>query len=215
MAANVRIILADDHAILRSGLRMLLSNETDFEIVGEASSGAEAIEKVKALQPDVLMLDLNMPGGDGLSVIPQIKTGSPETRVLILTMHDDVSYLQQAIKAGASGYILKKAVDTELLLAIRAVIRGEIYVHSAMTQKLLGGSSTPLAGQADPWQTLSEREYAVLKRVALGYTNAEIAEELFLSPKTVESYRARGMEKLKAQTRAQLVKSALKYGHLD
>lgn len=213
--ASVRIILADDHAILRSGLRLLLENQPDFIVVGEAENGIEALRLVSGAQPDVLLLDLNMPESDGLSVLAKIRESAPNTRVLVLTMHDDARYLKEALDAGAAGYVLKKAVDTELLIAIRAVLRGEVYIHSAMTQKLLTQVDAAAGEAADPWKMLSEREFDVLKRIALGYTNAEIGEELFLSTKTVETYRARGMEKLDLQSRAQLVKSALKYGHLD
>jgi two-component system, NarL family, response regulator NreC len=212
----VRIVLADDHAILRSGLKLLLNSQPNWSVVGEAQTGADALRVTTELQPDIILLDLNMPQVDGLSVIGEIREAAPNTRVLVLTMHEEGSYLQQAIQSGASGYVLKKAVDTELLMAIEAVLRGEIYVHSAMTQYLLRSTADASpSGGSDPWQVLSEREYEVLKRVALGYTNAEIAEELFLSPKTVETYRARGMEKLEVQTRAQLVKSAIEHGHLE
>ncbi len=157
-----------------------------------------------------------MPEGDGLSLIPLLRREVPHSRILVLTMHDDASHLRQALEAGAAGYVLKKAVDQELLMAIRAVRRGETYVHSAMTEKLLEMVTQPEAGESgDPWRVLSEREFEVMRLVALGYTNAEIAAELHLSVKTVESYRARGMEKLDLETRAQLVRSALEHGHLD
>jgi len=213
-----RILLADDHAILRSGLRLLIEGQPGLEVVGEAGDGQEALEKARTLKPDLILLDLNMPGLDGLAALPQIREQSPDSCVLILTMHDDVSYLQQALNAGASGYVLKRAVDSELLLAIETVLRGETYVHSAMTQKLLQKMTSEQSAAKDapdPWDTLSERERDVLRLVALGNTNQEIADELFLSVKTVETYRARGMEKLGLQTRAQLVKSALKRGLLD
>jgi two-component system, NarL family, response regulator NreC len=212
----IRIVLADDHAILRSGLKLLLNNQAGFEVVGEAQNGSEALRLAEQLQPDVLLLDLSMPEVDGLTVLQNIKSVAPNTRVLVLTMHDDSTHLQQTIQSGASGYLLKKAVDTELLMAIQAVLRGELYVHSAMTQHLFkpAGVEQP-AANSDPWKVLSEREFDILKRVALGYTNAEIAAELYLSPKTVETYRARGMEKLELQTRAQLVKSAMQNGHLE
>lgn len=217
MNGNVSILLADDHAILRAGLRLLIENQPGLQIVGEASDGKEAIQKAKELQPDLVLLDLNMPNLDGLGALTQIKQEVPSSRVLILTMHDDVSYLQEALRAGASGYVLKKVVDSELLMAIQAVMRGEIYVQSAMTSKLVQGMipESRTAEEDDPWKTLSEREFDVMRLVALGYTNQEIADELYLSVKTVETYRARGMEKLNLQTRAQLVKSALKHGVMD
>lgn len=218
MTTPLRILLVDDHAVLRSGLRLLIDNQADLQVVGEAGTAAEALGKVRALQPDIIILDLNMPGMDGLTAIPLLQQESPQSRILILTMHDDVNYLQGALRTGASGYILKKAVDTELLMAIQTVMRGETYVHSAMSEKLLQKIDTQtvaLKTQVDPWDSLSDRERDVLRLVALGYTNAEIASELFLSVKTVETYRTRGMEKLNLQTRAQLVKSALARGILE
>lgn len=214
---TTRILLADDHAVLRSGLRLLIDSQPDFTVVGEAGDGAEALVKARELKPDLIVLDLNMPGLDGLGALPLLRKDNPQTRVLILTMHDDGNYLQEALRAGAAGYVLKRAADAELLMAIRAVMRGETYVHSAMTGKLLQNVMPEAAPheQDNPWKTLSDREHDVLRLVALGYTNAEIAETLFLSVKTVETYRARGMEKLNLQTRAQLVKSALNYGVLD
>jgi two-component system response regulator NreC len=214
-----RILIADDHAVLRSGLRLLLDNQPDFTVVGEAANGEETLKQAQALRPDVILLDLNMPAMDGLKVLPQLRQTVPESHILVLTMHDDVSYLQQALQAGASGYVLKNAVDTELLMAIRGVLRGEKPVQPEMTRKLIEAMSEPPApahaAQVNPWQSLSEREYNVLRLVALGYTNAEISETLYLSVKTVETYRARGMEKLDLQTRAQLVRSALTHNILD
>ncbi|MBE2183550.1 MAG: response regulator transcription factor [Anaerolineae bacterium] len=216
MSDPIRIVIADDHAILRSGLRLLLSNQPDFEVIGEAENGLDALKQLESLHPDLLLLDLNMPQATGLEVLAQAKTLSPETRILVLTMHDDSANLRQALGAGASGYVLKKAVDSELVMAIRAVIRGELFIHSSMTRHLIPGNEaeSPIHND-DPWKQLSERELEVVKRVAQGYTNAEIAQELYLSPKTVETYRARGMEKLAVETRAQLVKLALKFGYLN
>ncbi|MBK8029109.1 MAG: response regulator transcription factor [Chloroflexi bacterium] len=218
MSDSTTILLADDHAILRSGLRLLVESQPDFKVVGEAGTGKEAIAKARELQPNLILLDLNMPELDGLDALPAIRKEAPDSRILILTMHDDVSYLQEALRTGASGYILKKAVDSDLITALRTVLRGETYVHSAMTQKLLqkiDQQAAKPAPEADPWATLSDRERDVLRLVALGYTNAEIASELFLSVKTVETYRTRGMEKLNFQTRAQLVKAALEKGLLE
>ena len=214
---NARILIADDHAMLRSGLRVLIDREPDMEVIAEAENGIEALQKARDLRPDVILLDVNMPEQDGLATLPDLVEALPDSRILMLTMHDDASYLQQALDAGAAGYVLKKAADTELLMAIRAVLRGETYIYSAMTQKLLESMTHKDSDQAsaDPWQTLSDRERDVLRLVALGFTNAEIAAELYLSVKTVETYRARGMEKLNLETRAQLVKSALQYGHME
>jgi len=218
---KARILLADDHAILRAGLKLLLDAQPDMEVVGEASNGARALAMAEELRPDLILLDLTMPGLGGLDVLRSLKDIAPGSRVLVLTMHDDRSYLQQALALGAAGYVVKKAVDSELLNAIRAVMRGEKYVHSAMMDKLLTlDTAEPPAvaassGGTDRWASLSNRELDVLRLVALGHTNSEIADQLALSVKTVETYRARGMEKLGLSTRAQLVRDALAQGILD
>lgn len=207
-----RVLLADDHAVLRSGLRLLLTSQNEYEVVGEASSGKETLSLAEQLQPDLILLDLSMPFLGGLEALPALRKLVPSTRILILTMHDDPQYLRQALKNGASGYVLKKAADAELLSAMRAVLRGEVYVHPSMTRVLLEDilPASPLG--EDAWNDLSEREQEVLKMVALGHTSAEIASQLNLSAKTVETYRARGMEKLGLRTRAALVKFALQEG---
>lgn len=211
---TTRILLADDHAVLRSGLRLLLENQPNLLVVGEAATGSEALGLAESLQPDLILLDLSMPQLGGLDVLPLLGKNCPRTKILILTMHDDPHYLRQALKNGASGYVLKKAADSELLSAVEAVLRGEVYVHPSMTRALLedllpAGNSQNLN---DLWDSLSDREQAVLKLVALGHTSAEIAEQLILSGKTVETYRARGMEKLGLSNRAALVRFALKKG---
>jgi len=212
---TIRILLADDHAVLRSGLRLLLASQNDYEVVGEAASGTETLTLAERLQPDLILLDLSMPALGGLEALPALRKLAPSTKILILTMHDDPQYLRQALKHGASGYVLKKAADTELLSAIKAVLRGEVYVHPSMTRVLLE-DMLPAASHSSQsetaWESLSEREQEVLKMVALGYTSAEIASQLNLSAKTVETYRARGMEKLGLRTRAALVKFALQEG---
>jgi two-component system response regulator NreC len=208
-----RVLLADDHAVLRSGLRLLLTSQNEYDVVGEASSGTETLTLAERLQPDLILLDLSMPSLGGLDALPALRKLVPSARILILTMHDDPQYLRQALKRGASGYVLKKAADAELLSAIRAVLRGEVYVHPSMTRVLLEDMlETPPAENQNSWEMLSEREQEVLKMVALGHTSAEIAEQLNLSAKTVETYRARGMEKLGLRTRAALVKFVLQEG---
>lgn len=214
MTTKKRILLADDHAILRSGLRFMLSSQEDMEIVGEASTGIETLKQSEALQPDLILLDLSMPGLGGLEVLPILRRVTPTSKILVLTMHDDKHYLNQALQKGASGYVLKKAADTELITAIRAVLSGEIYIHHSMMRFLLEDvlPGRDAANPGDIWESLSEREQEVLRQVALGFTSAEIAEKLSLSAKTVDTYRARGMEKLGLRNRAALVRYALSRG---
>jgi len=214
MNQQARILLADDHAVLRAGLRLLLNSQPDFVVVGEAASGIEALEFAETLQPDLILLDLSMPGLGGFDALPILRRRAPLSRILILTMHDDPQYLRQALKQGAAGYVLKKAADVELLSAVRAVLRGEVYVHPSMTRSLLEDllPQVESSDESNSWDTLSEREQEVLRQVALGYTSAEIAEQLNLSVKTVETYRARGMEKLGLTSRAALVRFALGKG---
>jgi two-component system response regulator NreC len=211
---TTRVLLADDHAVLRSGLRLLLTSQNEYDVVGEASSGTETLSLAEQLQPDLILLDLSMPSLGGLDALPALRKLVPSARILILTMHDDPQYLRQALKHGASGYVLKKAVDAELLSAMRAVLRGEVYVHPSMTRILLEDMlpESQSSNNDDSWNSLSEREQEILKMVALGHTSAEIAGQLNLSAKTVETYRARGMEKLGLRTRAALVKFALQEG---
>ncbi len=214
MNSPIRVLLADDHAVLRAGLRLLLTGQNEFEVVAEASTGSDALSSAEKMQPDLILLDLSMPGLGGMDVLPTLRRMVPSTKILILTMHDDPQYLRQALRHGASGYVLKKAADAELISAIRSVLRGELYVHPSMTRVLLEDILPEAKSfSADlTWASLSEREQEVLKMVALGHTSAEIADQLSLSAKTVETYRARGMEKLGLRTRAALVKFALQEG---
>lgn len=213
---TIRMLIADDHTVLRSGLRMLLAAQTDMDVVGEAGNGSQVLSMAAELQPDLILLDLSMPGPGGLEVLPLLRKAVPQSRILILTMHDDESYLRQALRDGASGYVLKRAADTELLSAIRAVMRGEVYVHPSLTRTLLNGIIPETdTSMSNPWDTLSEREREVLVHVARGFTSAKIAEQLNLSPKTVDTYRARGMEKLGLRSRAALVQYALSHNLLS
>jgi two-component system response regulator NreC len=212
----IRILIADDHAVLRAGLRMLLDAEPDIEVVGEAANGAEALERTRQLTPDVVLLDVTMPKQGGLEVIRQIRDASSQTRVLILTMHDDEGYLREALVAGGSGYVLKRAADIELLTAIRTAHQGGTYLHAAHTRVLFEDKPDQQA-QVDEGSKpqLSPREEEVLRLVALGYTNQQAADMLYLSIKTVETYRARLMAKLDLRNRAALVRYALQQGLLD
>ena len=211
---KTRILLADDHAVLRAGLKMLLNAQGDLSVVGEATNGAEALSAARVLMPDLMLLDIGMPGMDGLEVLRKLKRQEPGIKVLVLTMHEEEGYLRRALEAGAAGYCPKSAADSELISAIRAVMRGNVYIHPSHTKVLLEGmlprpQTSPEATNAT---ALSERERGVLRLVALGHTNQEIAENLALSVKTVESYRARGMEKLGIASRAALVRYALQEG---
>jgi len=213
----IRILLADDHAVLRAGLIALLNARPDMEVVGEAADGGELLPLAEQIVPDIILLDLTMPRLGGLEVLPLLRQRVPTARVLVLTMHNEESYLRQALKAGANGYVLKKAADVELIAAIQAVMRGEMYVHSSLTKALLDdGLATAVApkSETDSWETLSEREQETLRLVALGHTSKEIADQIGVSAKTVETYRARGMEKLGLRSRAALVRFALARGLL-
>ncbi len=214
---KIRILVTDDHAVVRAGLRMLINSQPDMEVVGEAADGREAIRQAKTLLPDIVLLDLSMPGMGGIAAVEQMGKDCPEVRVLVLTMHEDPAYLQQALKAGASGYLVKRAADTELVAAIRALTRGEVYVHSSLTGALLEMAFDPKGGgrPEDHLRDLSRREIEVLRLLALGHTNRQIADKLFLSVKTIETYRARLMEKLQVSTRAALVRFAMQHGLLS
>ena len=215
---KIRILIADDHTVLRSGLRMLLNEQPDIEVIGEANDGNEAITRATELIPAVLLLDITMPGMGGIDVIRIIKAKIPEVAILVLTMHEDEGHFIEALKAGASGYIPKKAADTELIAAIRAVNRGEVFIYSsftkAMVTRMIHGESSDKEDMVDTYKLLSQREQEVLIFVAQGYTNQQIAGQLYLSIKTVETYKARVMEKLNMRSRAELVRFALQRGLL-
>jgi DNA-binding NarL/FixJ family response regulator len=210
----IRVVIADDHAVLRSGLAMLLDAEPDMHVVGEAPDGAVALAQVAELIPDVLLLDITMPGMGGLEALHQLQEVAPETRVIVLTMHDDEGYLREAMAAGASGYVLKRAADVELLSAVRAVHRGGTYLHASHTRALFEEREEPGAQAQETTPVLSAREEQVLHLVALGYTSRQAAERLHLSPKTIDTYRARVMSKLGLDNRAELVRYALSKGLL-
>ncbi|MBI3913015.1 MAG: response regulator transcription factor [Chloroflexi bacterium] len=211
---KTRILLADDHAVLRSGLKMLLNAQDDLLVVGEATNGQETLNAVRDHAPDLLLLDITMPKTDGLQVLQQVKRAHPNVRVLILTMHEEEGYLRRALEAGAAGYCPKSAADAELISAIRAVMRGNVYIHPSHTRILLD-KMIPTPEAIVSTTELSEREREVLRLVALGHTNQDIANQLALSVKTVESYRARGMEKLHLSSRAALVRYAIQEGWLS
>jgi two-component system, NarL family, response regulator NreC len=198
------ILIADDHAVMRSGLRMLLEREEDFEVAAEAGDVEETIRKLKAYKPDVLLLDLHMPGGPSLPSIPEMREASPGTRIVVLTMQNSVGFVREALRAGALGYVTKEAADAELVEAVRLAVNNQPYLHPQLGARL---ATEPV--EEGPPDDLSEREVEVLRLIALGYTNSEIAGQLFLSVRTVESHRAHIQQKLRLQTRADLVHYAL------
>jgi two-component system, NarL family, response regulator NreC len=212
----IRVLIADDHSVLRSGLRMLLNAQSDIDVVGEAADGLEASESARALRPDVILLDLSMPGPHSGDVIRAVLQASPKTRVLVLTMHDDPAYLRSAFSAGATGYLVKKAADSELMSAIRAVHAGRTFVDLTETSDPGPVSrSNKVAGEWQPPKKLSKREREVLALLAQGHSNQQIADRIRLSVKTVETYRTRLSEKLGLKGRAELYRFASESGILD
>jgi two-component system response regulator NreC len=214
MNKPIQIFLTDDHAVLRAGLKALLNAEPDMQVIGEAGGEGDCLSPILALQPDVVLLDINMPCCNGLDLLAALRQQLPQSRVLVLTMHDDSVYLRQALATGGAGYVLKEAADSELLTAIRTVYNGGVFLHPEHAKILLEDSlnqQTQTTGSADdPLTRLSDREVEVLRLIALGHSNKEIAEMLFLSVKTVETYKARVMEKLNLKSRAALVRFALR-----
>ena len=211
---KIRILLADDHAILRLGLKTLLGAEPDMVVVGEAEDGRAAIEKAQALKPDVVVMDIAMPNLNGLEATREIKKLGLECQIVILTVHAQERYLFPVLQAGASGYVLKSAADTELVQAIRTIACGQVFLYPTATKLLLEDYMKRIhAGEErERYDGLTDRERAVVRLVAEGYTSQEIAEKLVISAKTVETYRARVMEKLNLQHRSELVKYALRVG---
>jgi two-component system, NarL family, response regulator NreC len=209
----IRAVVVDDHAVVRSGITLLLDREEDIEVVGDAGNAKDAIFRARALKPDVILLDVVMPGESGIDVLPQLLKESPETKVLVLSMQDDPSYVREAFAAGASGYVLKEAADEEVVGAVREIANGGRYVHPALGARMVAADAEArAAAAADP---LSEREREVLRLLALGHTNQEIAKMLYISVRTAETHRAHIMQKLRLSTRAELVRYALAQGLLE
>jgi two-component system response regulator NreC len=208
----ISVVVVDDHAVVRSGLKLLLANHGDIDVVGEAGNAQDAIFRARSLKPDVILLDVVMPGKSGIDVLPQLRKESPDTKVLVLSMQDDPSYVREAFAAGASGYVLKEAADEEVVAAVREVAGGGSYVHPALGARMIAAEAAErAAAEADP---LSEREREILRLLALGHTNQEIAQQLYISVRTAESHRAHIMQKLRLTTRAELVRYALSQGLL-
>jgi len=215
---KIKVLLADDHAVLRAGLKTLFEAQADIEVVAEAANGDETVSKSLETAPDIILLDITMPGLSSADATRKIKERNPEIKILVLTMHEDENYLHQMLHAGADSYVPKKAADSELLSAIRATYRGEHFIHSSMTANIVEDmrSKAPLR-QTDTREDdgLSKREREVLGLVAQGYTNQQIADRLFLSVKTIETYKSRIMEKLNLRNRVELVRFALQRGLLS
>ena len=214
---QIKVLIADDHAILRAGLRLLINAQADMEVVSEASDGTHAVRAARDTRPHVALLDLTMPGSSGMRALEDIIRYCSETRVIVLTMHDDPAYLRSVLAAGACGYVLKRAVDTELLAAIRAVHRGGVFVdpslaHVFVQDALNKANRAPQSARS--LSLLSERELQVLGLIAQGYGSQDIAKRIVVSVKTVETYRSRIAEKLGLQSRSDIVRFALDMGLL-
>jgi two-component system, NarL family, response regulator NreC len=210
---ETQILIVDDHAVVRSGLRLLLDAQDDLKVVGEAGDLRNAVFEARALKPDVILMDVVMPGASGIEATTAVLKEAPEAKVLVLSMQDDPRYVREAFSAGASGYVLKEGADAELVDAVREVAGGGRYVHPELGARLVAAEADELArADADP---LSEREREVLRLLALGHTNQEIAKMLYLSVRTVETHRAHIMQKLRLETRAELVRHAIDQGLLE
>jgi two-component system, NarL family, response regulator NreC len=210
---SIRVLVVDDHAVVRSGLRRVLDAEADIETIGEAASADRAVFEAMEHKPDVVLMDVTMPEKSGVEVLPALLQAVPATRVLMLSMHDDPGYVRAAFEAGASGYVLKEAADAEVVAAVRAVAGGEHYVHPALGARMVAAEAEERRrAESDP---LSEREREVLRLLALGHTNQEIASMLYISVRTAETHRAHIMQKLRLTSRAELVRYALDSGLIE
>jgi two-component system, NarL family, response regulator NreC len=207
MAEPIRVLIVDDHAVVRTGIRLLLAQESDIDPVAEAGSAREAVFAARTTKPDVILLDMMMPDATGLDAMPQLLHEHPETKILVLSMQDDPRYVREAFGAGASGYVLKEAADVEVVAAVREVARGGRYVHPELGARLIAAdAATARKAEENP---LSDREREVLRLLALGHTNQEIAKQLYISVRTAETHRAHIMQKLRLSSRAELVRYAI------
>jgi two-component system response regulator NreC len=207
----MKVVIADDHAVVRSGLRMLLEAEGNLRVVAEAGDVPTAMRMVRAHRPRVAVLDLNMPGGSALDAIPQLRESTPESAIVVLTMQDDPAFARQALQNGALGFVLKEAADEELLEAVRLAAHGQTYLNPRLGARLAAAPPEPLG----PPDDLTDRELDVLRLIALGHTNAEIGGQLYLSVRTVETHRAHIQQKTRRSTRAELVRYAIEHGLID
>jgi two-component system response regulator NreC len=213
MPRRIRVLVADDHAVVRAGLKLVLSAQDDFEVVGEASNARDAVFEARSASPDVILLDVTMPDATGIETIPQLLHERPETKILVLSMHDDPRYVLAAFGAGALGYVIKEAADAEVVTAVREVAAGRRYLSPALGARLATAEADGHArAEGDP---LSDRECEILRLLALGHTNQEIAKMLYISVRTAETHRAHIMRKLQLETRADLVRHAIATGVLS
>src|SRR3990170_2781704 len=212
--AKIKVLIADDHAIVREGIRMILALHDDIEVVGEAANGVEAIEQVDKLSPDVVLMDIAMPGLGGLEATLEIVKRKPQSKILVLTQYDNTEYIYRFLKAGAAGYVLKKAVGSDLVSAIRSVFQGKSFIDPSVADRVIKGflEKPEVAGEEALYDGLSDREKQVLKLIAEGSTNQQIADTLFLSIKTVMTHRTNLMEKLGIHNRTELIKYAIRKG---
>lgn len=211
---TIKIILADDHTLIRAGLKALLSFSPEFEVIGEADDGLSAIHQVEEKHPDILILDLSMPNMSGIDCIKEIRSRGIDCRILVLTMYDDEEYIKEVMRSGADGYLLKKSADSELIAAIHRIYHGKKYLNEAISETLIDSllrSAPTKADISDPYVLLSIREREVLRYLAKGFTNSEIAEILSLSPKTIDTYRSRIMNKLNIKKKSELVNYAMQH----
>jgi two-component system response regulator NreC len=212
---SIRILIADDHGVIRAGLRAMLEDEPDLQVVAEAANGEEALHLAAKFLPDIALMDIGMPGLDGIEVTRRLRKLSPKTQVLILSVYEDETLLSEAIKAGASGYVIKRGLEGELLSAIRSVSNGDMYIHPAITRLLVKGLTPAAEPKKDALHELTPRELDVMDYIIRGFTNRQIAENLFISVRTVEGHRASLFGKLGLKNRVELVEFAEKNGLRD
>ena len=211
---KIKVLITDDHAIVREGLQAILSVQPDIEVVGEATNGEESVKKAKELQPDIILMDITMPRMNGLEATREIKKQNPEMKILVLTMHEEDDYFYRILEAGASGYFIKGGSFNELITALRVVWHGDVFIYPTMAKKLLVNylEGVKSGQEVEGYKKLTEREQEILRFVADGLTNQEIAEKLFISPTTVQTHRAHMMAKLGLHNRTELIKYAIRHG---